>query len=261
MSINQTFSCLVNLGSGYLASYKLIIYNSATNAELYNTGVISIVSPLYNGDTLSVIVPSGSVTNGLNLKWTMTYYDSVPNNVVSYEYAFKSAANPVFTISVPTTVTTQSYNFVGTYTQAQGISLKQWYYKIYDGSDNLLLETDVSFSGNISYVYEGFISGNTYKIIGYGETQERQLIQTSLYVFNVSYAQPNVLINPVATLFPELTAVKVSLGAIQQVSGVVTGTSSYISDFINVNNYFFTYMNLCICNYRVFQTETMSSIM
>lgn len=236
MTLPQTFTSLVNLGSGYIDSYKIVIYDADSNSVLYDTSYMPIGHAVYNGETLGVVIPANSVANGLRLKWTFSHQDNFNNNITSYETACFSATDPVFTITVPSSVTEQSFAFDGDYYQAENVALKWWYYVLYDSSNEIVLQTDLSYSGNIIYTYDGFVDGQTYKIKGFGETQQRKSIETPLYSFTVDYVQPSVLTKPTLTLNCQSTAVDVNLGNLYQLNGVTTGTTSYVN-FLNSGNY------------------------
>jgi hypothetical protein len=234
MSVNQNFTCVVN--GVKITDYQLIIYKNSDNTVLYDSTKTALGTPKYNGETLSITVTGGTVANGLELKYTIKYWNGT-EEIISSEIFFTSASIATLTITVPNPVTTQSYEFVGTYTQAQSVPIKQWYYVLYDDNLDEIDRSPLSFSGNVRYTFEGFISGNSYKIKGFAETQDNVLIETFLHSFTTSYSNPTVVTQPTVTLLADKTAIQVDWGVISQISGVVSGTSSYISNFITVGNF------------------------
>jgi len=70
--------------------------------------------------------------------------------------------------------------------------------KLFDSNDAVLKTTDWSFSGLTENEFDGFIDGNTYSVIAYGEDQYGRTFQTTKETFIVDYASPNLTITPSA---------------------------------------------------------------
>lgn len=234
MSVNQNFTCTID--GLKIDAYRIIIYKVSDNSTLYNSTKVTLGSVLYNGETLTIQVTGGTVANGLELKYTIEYWNGA-ESVISNEIFFISASTATLTISVPATVTAQAYEFVGTYTQAQSIPLKQWYYILYDSNTVELERSDISYSGNVKHTFDGFISGQTYKIKGFAETQDNTTIESTTYTFAVTYSGSTITTQSTATLSCNTTAVQIDWGSIVQIIGAITGTYSYTSNFIYTGNY------------------------
>lgn len=233
MSAIQDFTCVVS--GSQITDYRLIIYNNDTSAVLYDTTKTALGTNLYNGDTLSVSVPASSVANDLDLKWTLEYWNGT-ESVVSFEVFFISDPIGTLTITVPATVTAQKYTFDGTYSESATIGIKKWYYEIFDDSDVLLETTDESSSGNITHTFEGFLSGESYKIKGTLENANGIIIESTTYTFDVTYSTPESDITPVVTFDCDKQALNVAYGDLVTTVGSVSGTSSYEGDFIYDGN-------------------------
>jgi hypothetical protein len=235
MVSNQDFTCIVD--GTTIDSYRLIIYNNDTSAVLYDTTKTALGSPLYNGDTLAITVTGGTVANGLELKYTIEYWNGA-ESVISYETLFTSSTTATLSIAVPNPVLAQAQEFVGTYTQAEGVALQEWYYVLYDSDTVELSRSDVSFSGDVRHTFSGFLNGSSLKIQGFLKTQAGEDIESPLYSFDVSYAVPVLDIIPSATVQDSTTSVLAAWGGISQVSGTVTGGSSaYIENFLYTGNW------------------------
>jgi hypothetical protein len=128
MSATQNFSCKIN--GVKITDYQLIIYKNSDNTIIYDSTKITLGTPKYNGETLSISVVGGTIINGQELKYTIQYWNGA-ETTISNEIFFMSASIATLTISVPNPITVQSYTFVGTYIQAQNIGIKQWYYVLY----------------------------------------------------------------------------------------------------------------------------------
>ena len=234
MSVDQDFTCVV---SGLkITDYQLKIYKISDNSLLYDSTKVNLgVGIIYNGQTLSVTVPAGSVSNGLELKWTMQYWNGA-ETVISTEIFFTSASTATFTLDVPALVTEQSITVTGTYTQAEGVPLKTWYYEFYDSAGSLIVRTPTSTSGFIQYVFDGLLSGTSYQIKGFLETRDNVVVESTTYNFDVLYDIPEIEAEATAQFLEDKVAINIDFGGATEVLGAVTGTSSYVDDFIYIGN-------------------------
>ena len=229
MSINQIFTVVVD--GSTIDAYRLRIFNNSTNAQIYDSTKVSLGTNLFDGDTLSVTIPANTVTNGTEAKWTLEYFNGT-ESAISQEIFFIASANPTFTITVPSTITSQSFEFVGTYSQAQNIPIQSWFYILYDAEGNAIITTDTNFSGNIRHTFEGLISNTSYQLQGFGTTQQNVEFQTIRYTFNVQYAEPSIITIPTAVPDSDRTAMTVGLGELVILNGTTTGTFEYINNFL-----------------------------
>lgn len=74
-TVSNTFSCNINADGGTTAT-KYNAYISDLNGNvIYSTGVQTLSTPLYNGQTLNITIPTGTgMTNGTNYIWNVSIY-------------------------------------------------------------------------------------------------------------------------------------------------------------------------------------------
>jgi hypothetical protein len=237
-SQNNDFSCQVNVSGETVTNYRLKILTMA-NVSVYDTNTVSATPVKYDKERLYHTVPSGTLTNGTQYKWTITTNPSAATPVYSKETPFWAYSTPTVVFSsTPATITAKSYNFVCTYTQAQSVPFTKWKMVWYDVSNNIIEDSGWNFSGYISYTFDGFIDGDSYKVKCFVENQVGTVIDTGFYQFIVDYAAPNLNIIPDVISMPEIGAVDVRWGRAVQITGVIgAGTPTYISNFMVTGNY------------------------
>jgi len=224
MEQDQDFECIVN--GEMITNYTIDIYDD-TGATVYQSSV-TLSDNLYNGDTLSITVPSTSgCVNGNEYTWILTYGDG-ENNKISMEIPFTASSTPIMTITVPATITTFGYEFVGVYSQDEGVNIDNWYFQIYDSNDMIVSTTDISYSADIRHTFRGFEDGESYSIKGFGVTQDGQEFESTLYTFNVDYGlSSNIYLNS-ASYNSDYVANLIATNQVE-LEGFVTGNSSYAS--------------------------------
>lgn len=191
-----------------MTGMKITIYeNDESSTQVYTTGKVSFATPFYGADALGNLVyysytisaselSGAGIANGNEYKMVITqYYDengteaSVTQTSAS---VFITRRTPVFSLaSVPATVTSNSYTFSLSFSQAQGDTVDWVRYQIAQGSDT---EDPIYDSGNIygaaiyTCTYSGFRSGYTYSFKATGQTSSGVLMDTGWVTFNVSYS-------------------------------------------------------------------------
>lgn len=234
MSVDQIFRATVKV-VGYIDRYRLKIYNSANDAELYDS-TLTTVSPLYNNDILEVVVPSTSgVPNGIEAYWTLEY-GTATETLVGRQTVYFTSSAPIFTLDVDPVATSQSFTVAGSYSQSEGVGLSYWYYELYDDDGDLIEQTDHAYNPSMSYEFTGLTNGSTYQIRAFGETQQQLLIQTDVYTFDVSYSQPTVVIVPELSILEDSVSLKADFGQADFIEGTSDGSTSYISNFMYSGN-------------------------
>jgi hypothetical protein len=224
--------------------YRLYIYDVATNSLKYDSNLQALDSTLYDGDRLSIIVDIASL-GADSYYWKIDLYWDTINFITSNYYTFVASTPPSigFVPVVPSTITTPSYEFIGTYSQAEGVTVKHFtitvYDADYDGSTNpeehIIESSGEVWSNNIRYTANGLISGETYQVQITGLTQENVAFSTPLTAFNVTYTVPNALTHPTAILNPD-TSVSVNWGNVVAIEGTTSGTTSYATDYLFTGN-------------------------
>jgi len=206
------------------------------NSLVFDSAKISLgESLLYQGDILSHALPINSLTNGNQYFSVFTVWQGTLS-ANSRQIPFFCYTTPTLTISVPSTITSKKYSFVVTYFQEEYISTNYWYMVFLNSNDEIILTTPNSNSGLISYEFDGFINNLSYKMYTVVTNQQNVVIQSSIYTFTVSYASPSLVVKPTATLFPELSATKIQWSNPVQSTGLISGTSAYVSGLFTTLN-------------------------
>lgn len=154
-------------------------------------------------------------------------YNVYSDNVVSNDIFFQARTTPTLTInSIPDTINSKSYNFVGTYTQAEGVNYKYFQWTIYN-SDGVAINTSNQIdTGAIEYYYDGFFNGETYGVSLYLENQDGVTVSTDIVYFNVSYLEPDITNSPSAQVDCNNNAIVVSWSPPLINQGIAEGTGS-----------------------------------
>jgi hypothetical protein len=226
--------------------YHLYIYDVATNTLHIDSGVVTLGSTLYDGDRLNITVNISSI-GADSYYWKIDLYWNPTNFITSAYYTFNASTPPSisFTPIVPSTITTPSYEFINSYSQAEGVMVKYWEIKLYDstviqtdidnGTAKYLLTSGQTWTNNIRYTFNGLISTYSYKVQTTGLTQQNIAFATPLTSFNVSYTVPAALTHPSATMRSD-TSILVDWGNISAITGTTSGTVSYEPNFLSSGN-------------------------
>lgn len=233
MSSPQNFTCSVS--GSKITDYELIIYNNSTGSQLYTTGKINLANPIFNEETLAVNISSGTISNGLELKWTMKYWNG-SESVISNEVFFMSAPDGQFKITVPVNIPSQKFTFNGNYTESASIGIKKWYYILYDSNQNEIERTKTSYSANITYEFEGFIAGETYFIKGVLENSNGVVVESIMCSFLISYSMYETKIDIDVNFNVDKQALVVDFDKLVAIVGDISGASSYENDFLYSGN-------------------------
>lgn len=221
-------NCTCQINGSICVAYDLTIMKNSDSSVAYNSTKITPTTPLYNKQTLTHAVPALTLTAGIDYKWSVKlYYDST-NYVESGENFFTCYSVPTLTFSPPATITAQTYSFTVTYEQTEDIQVNRFKFILYDSNNTLLEDSDYIYSANITYSFDGFINGNTYRVKCVVENEKGVVVDSGIKSFTVSYSEPTVGLVPSATLLSNLGAIKVNWGEAIQILGVATGSYSYI---------------------------------
>lgn len=227
------FSSQVN--GSLITHYQDIIYRADTGATLYDSTKLAVSPNLYDKDTLSKTVSSGTVTYTGSCKWTRTLWNGTPF-ATSREVQFYSASTPTATLSVSSPITTKSNLFTTVYTQAESVAVESYQYFLYDSTNALIDQSDVIFSQRLSYTFDGFLDATTYKVQCLITNIYGQVADTGLVSFTVDYSQPNIYFTPTISLNGPLSAVEIGFSEVSQVIGTSSGTISYIDNYLTTGN-------------------------
>lgn len=239
-TVANDFRCRIN-GTSPTTKYQLkIMKNDAASTAVYDSGVVTLAAPLYpvnydgTPNELIVSVPSNSgMENGNEYKWTMTSYWSDNDKYESYENVFKAYASASVTISnLPETVTSRSYTFVATVTQAQGVAVQRfgWIIRNKDTLEETVNTIDENniYSSDVRLTYDGFLSGTTEEIRVKCWMNDGTEVETQFQSFDVSY-QLVAFENLVVAEPQEDSGVLVKWNKLTYINGTSTGSNvSYV---------------------------------
>lgn len=226
---NQDFTATIN---GVKAThYQIKIWDIATDTLKYDTTKVALTPNLSNGDafTYNYLASSPqSLVNNDEYKWILTIWND-SDYATTREIPFYAYTDPVVTFSPPTNITAQSHTFTASYSQSEGIELDKWKMNLYQGGE--IIETsDWVIDYEISYLFEGFVNGESYGIELLGYNVNNVSFNTGQYSFDVSYSQPSVSVTPGVTVDNDTSFVNINWGALTQITGEITsGSTAYIS--------------------------------
>lgn len=199
--------------------YQLKIY------ELPNTLIYD--STKLAGDDNEYTLPASSLTNNKEYKWTVETFGVSGSAVGNYVY-LKTNSTPTVTLTVPASLAVQSYTVTATYTQAEGVSIKQHKFVLYDDADNVLVDTGWEYDYDLSYTLDGLIAGNSYQIECIAIAQNDLQGTSGKQAFTVSYSKPDSSRSILLTPDNDKGNILVRWDNLKQVTPVVTGTYSYV---------------------------------
>lgn len=241
-TVANDFRCRIN-GTSPTTKYQLkIMKNDAASTAVYDSGVVTLDSPLYpvnydgTQNELVVSVPASStMENGNEYKWTMTSYWSDDDKYESYENVFKAYA--AATISITNFVdvmTTRSYTFTASVTQAQGIGVERfgWIIRNKDTGEETVNTIDENniYSSDIRVSYDGFLSGTTEEIKVKCWLNDGTSVETEFQQFTVNY-QLVTFENLVNTEVRSDSGVDVRWNKLNYIDGSATGDNyEYVQD-------------------------------
>ena len=198
-TVANDFRCRIN-GTSPTTKYQLkIMKNDAASTAVYDSGVVALTAPLYpvnydgTPNELVVSVPSNSgMENGNEYKWTMTSYWSDNDKYESYENVFKAYATATISITnFVDVMTTRSYTFIASVTQAQGIGVERfgWIIRNKDTDEETVNTIDENniYSSDIRVFYDGFLSGTTEEIKVKCWLNDGTSVETEFQQFTVNY--------------------------------------------------------------------------
>lgn len=229
MLVAQTFTAIA---SSKITHYQLKIYNNSTGNILYNSSKIALSTVLYYGEVLEHTVP---ITAGMasirELKWTLQVWNELEtlDSLQLKEIYFKNYTPPTISLTFPSVITSQSYNFSGTYSQTQGVDVQKYKYTLYTANEKFILSSDWIYNGSLKYTVSGFVDSTAYKILLEVYDLNNVYTATEKILFSVDYASPTVSFQPTITNLPNESAIELELTGVYSIEGESTGTINYES--------------------------------
>lgn len=233
VTVSNIFSLQIQGNQCVAYRLKIFLLSNLTTA-VYDTNKITLSSTLYGGETLEISVPGtgNGMTNGSEYVWNIQLYETISAiPISSTNYYFKAYKTPTLTISnFVSTINSKNYEFLGSYSQQQGVPIKYFIWNLYNGNDELLDTTGKINNSNIKYSFDGFLDGNFYKIELMTENQEGIISTTGKNQFDVSYFSPNTSTRAIAEVLNNKSAIKISWDSQSQIIGKSTGDYSILED-------------------------------
>lgn len=242
----NNFSMTINGGTCY--GYKLIITDT-DNVTQYQTSVITLGTPVYDTEQLSIDLDISSLSTGNTYKWYMQLYEDalVTEYITDVSYIFYSDEVPDLDYTPAPSGTSPGkyydvagavYTVRGTYEQAQDVPIKSWYFSLYNSLQTLIRDYDKSYNQNIVQEFEGLLDGISYWIDFTVETENSYTTTSERIKLIVDYDDVSASIDLTATNNEETSGILNSWGGFVYILGVAVGTApNYISDFIYTGNY------------------------
>lgn len=241
-----TVSWQVN-GASPLVAYSITIYlNNSASTQKYTTGKITSGCPFYGtnyaGEVqfFSYTIPSATlssagITNGNNYKLVIRQWWNANDSVTqSSASAFITRKAPTLTLGTITSpVSTRSYTFTATYSQAQGDALNwaRWMLATSDDTDSHLYDSgNIYGTSDLQFSYDGLFQDVTYSVRCMVQTENGISADTGWVDFSVEYDVSDIAGAVVATKACNRSAVEVTWPLIKSIPGTATGnyrTGSY----------------------------------
>ena len=227
-------------GNSALTAYSVEIFqNNSSSTSLYSTGKLTDGCPFYGtnyaGETqffqfaiASSTLSSAGIVNGNEYKFVITQWWSDTESVVqpSASVFITRSAPQVLVNTVPQTISTRSYTFTATYTQAQGDALNwvRWMIAEQDDLNNPLYDTgEIYGTAELAVVYDGFFTGRSYAVCCDIQTVNGVNAQSGWTMFDVSYPAETLSGFVSASIACGKSAVSVSWPGIFVTQGEATG--------------------------------------
>lgn len=246
-----TVSWQVN-GSSPMVAYKISFYqNDTSSTAVYNTGKVTLVDPFYGVDykgavqffsttITSATMTGAGMTNGyangykmvIQQWWGATDDDSITQTSASY---FITRATPTLTLgAIANPLTTRSNTFTATYLQTQGDAIEWARWEITLASDESVVLTDtgkIYGTSDLQTSYDGFITGNSYKVRCTVQTVNGVEVTTGWSTFAVSYASSFMDENVAVCALCTTDAVQIVFPENAYIAPTtINGTYSYVND-------------------------------
>lgn len=164
----------------------LKITDTETNNVVYEQTVIS--------RRLEHSLPAKTLTVGKTYAAQIKVTDG-SNNVSAYsdKAVFNTYDTPIFMLNVIDSqrVSTSSIELIVTYVQAQQELLREFKFYLYDGTGELINESDYVYDVGEKHTFKGLENNNVYYVRAYGKTVHGMIVETGKLKLNVEYLTPD----------------------------------------------------------------------
>lgn len=232
-------------GNSAMTAYRITIYDNDVNStQKYTTGKITNNCPFYpikydgsielfSHTITSAQLSTSGITNGNNYKIVITQWWSANDYVTQSSASIFNTRNmPTLTINtIPSPVTQRAYSFTANYSQTQGDALNWARWQIVDANDNIILDTqNIYGTSQLQCDYDGFFTGQTYKIKCTIQTESGIEVSTGWVTFTVSYQTAELASGLQADCTADKSCVSLDWGAATYIPATEVGSGEIKSD-------------------------------
>ena len=244
----MTVSWHIN-GQSALVKFSIEMFaNDAQSTQKYYSGILTDGCPAY-GTTRAgapkmfsyfisaTDLADGDIVNGNEYKMVITQWWSETESVTqSSASVFETRNAPILSISpigTGSVIASRNYTFSGNYYQAQGEILNWFRWQIEDADGNSMLDTgNISGTMDISCAYDGFFSGESYRIRLTAQTENGAEADTGWISFSAYYPTSATTGIVTAGCIGGTDAVLVEWNGIGYIPGEASGEYAISDDFI-----------------------------
>ena len=203
-------------------AFAIDILNNADNSLVYSL-------PKTNSYSTSFNIPSGNLQNGHEYKIRIQIWNDKNQSIYSDFEVFQTSSRPVVTLNQIETISSPSYNFQATYSQAENVTMRSYVYYLYNSNQVLIAQSTIKTTQAIEHLFSNLQSENSY-YIEIQATSNRGLVGTTGKVrFSVLYTQPQVNVSLEAENV-ENAGIKISWKTIQIIGQSDCVELSYIDN-------------------------------
>lgn len=132
------------------------------------------------------------------------------NFVDSVQFGFSTNKTPSLSITnAPENLNSRSYKFSMSYSQDENVPMKWHQFVLTTEDGEVLKDTGRIFSADLTFEFDGFISGIRYTIYGAAETINGVSVTSPKYTFSVSYPSPNIDLPPTVNVDYDEHAIRI----------------------------------------------------
>jgi hypothetical protein len=262
---NLPFSCIVD-GNEAVTDFQIVISRLKDNVVVFDTGMEKLDKPFFpiNNRNQNVVfsinlkdyfatalVNSGFENSADAYYWTITfknensgtktystaevfYANSVPDTKISYSYKddFSDLSQDFKGLQK------RKVYFKSTYSQAEGVPLKRYGWRLTDTTNNYVIMDTISknqiygVADDISCICNGLTNETDYQLELFIETQNGYFDVLSEIKFDVNYSVTNLKADFEVVALNNTSGIMLNWGNLRTTEGVVVGDAvSYTEDF------------------------------
>lgn len=166
-------------------------------------------------------------------------YSIITSFIKTVTYSFKGRATPVINISSPLSdgqvITSFDFNFKGSYSQSNNISMKYFIFNIYNANGELINTSGQIYSSKIEYYVEELsndVATNPYTVELVVNNQDDVTVRTSK-TFSIQYVPLEIQFPPTVRYDEDIAAAIIEWQQQLQSFGVVDGAVTYEKNAYN----------------------------